>query len=756
MTKETISLTKDLVWPWSSPYLGLWALIVAALVLAAMTIWTYTGVKRVSRLRVGFILVLRLLALVLACMMILRPSLAFRESVQLPSTLLLVLDASESMTFQDEFGNQSRWNALNRHLKDCEPILKELQENQDVTIVRYHFAADARPFDPQAVPDGRRTDFGQSLQTLFQQHRDDRNLRGLLIVSDGTDNGTRFPSLNEAARWRALSCPIHTFGLGQPTTSEQQRDIVLVAIHPEPSPVPVKGKLTVKGVLDAFGFENAAVTVRLFLDDKEVQASKEVLRKSKGNEIILTTDAPATPGEIKVTLKVDPLPGEMSLANNEIGTYVTVTKEGIAVLFADRLRLEQKFIRHALEGDRRIRLFMAWRVDEDAPGGIDPLQLEKQHYDVIILGDLSAKRLCGGDRRTLQQIHDLVKNKGTGFMMMGGEDSFSNSDWNRTPIADLLPVRLDEVGQIGDKIRMEPTKEGFAHYLMRLTEPNDANKELWQKLPALDGMTKMGRIKPGSTVLAASGNETPVLVYQKYGEGRTLAFAGDTTWRWQRLGQPKSSLGVDAHARFWRQLVLFLAKQDEKEGGVWVKPDTRRLPSGSKLGFSVGMVGKGGVEAKEARFEVKVISPQKAETVVPTAQDQGAERGVFWKSEAPGEYRIEVVGKGTDKDGKEINGKASARFLVYQDDAELMRKAADHDFLQKLAQTGGGKFHRAQELRDFLKSLQQSPLSQGPSKTHLWPDWRRGTQYEFLTSYFLLFVAVLSLEWLLRRSWGLV
>ena len=77
------------------------------------------------------------------------------------------------------------------------------------------------------------------------------------------------------------------------------------------------------------------------------------------------------PGEVKVTLKVDPLPGEVSQVNNEISTYVTVTKEGVSVLYVEgKYRAwEPKFIRYALSQDPRIRLVRGRAADRRAAAG---------------------------------------------------------------------------------------------------------------------------------------------------------------------------------------------------------------------------------------------------------------------------------------------------------------------------------------------------------------------------------------------------
>lgn len=762
MSNETVILTKDPAWPWSLPPFGSWALALVGLALVALTIWTYLGVKNAGWRRVGMILCLRLAALVLVCFMILRPSLAFRETARVPSTLLIAVDGSESMTIKDEHDGQSRWEALQRVLGDCEPYLLKLRDEQNITLLRFRFAENVGKLEPEAKADGKRTDFGDMLQALYADHSRERNLRGLIILSDGADNGTRVPALTEAARWRNVPCPIYTFGLGQQTTSDRQRDIAFTSIQSEPASVYIKGKMTVKGTIDAPGFENAAVTLRLLIDDKEILAQPDALRKTLGNSVAVTTDAPSNPGEIKVTLKVDPLPGELATTNNEISTFVTVTKEGIKVLFVDKPRFpEPQRICDALEADPRIRLYMAWRrTDDKQPraGQADLFQFDSQHYDVIILGDLSARRLTADNPQALAQIHELVKDKGTGLLMMGGYDAFGNSDWSNTDIAKLLPVQLNERGQIDGPLKFEPTREGLAHYVLRQADNPEDNRRLWAELPPLNGMTRLGREKPGATVLATrQGSTVPVLVGQKYGTGRTLAFAGDTTWQWERLGLPKKAQGSEVHARFWRQLVLWLAKQDEVEGNAWIKPDTRRLPAGSKLGFNVGLRGAGGTDLKNARFDVKVSGPQLPLEAVTTARnDQGDVRGNFWKTDAPGEYRLEVSAKGKDVDGKEIDGKASVRFLVFQDDAERARRAADHDFLNKLAHAGGGKYYRAQELRGFLQELQTIPAPRNAPKVELWPDWRSNQLTPFRTGIFLLFVCLLALEWFLRRTWGLV
>src|SRR5438105_8015582 len=280
---EPWNFTFDPAWPWSA--VGVYALVLVALILVALTVWTYRAVRAMSAGRLLLLIGLRLLALLVACLVVLRPSVAYQDEAHLQSTLLIAADNSLSMTIQDQIANQSRWDYLCRLLQECEPDLRKLRDDHNVSIIMSQFAGEVSDFDPSGKANGKRTDFGEMLNYLYERHSSERNLRGLLILSDGADNGTRFPALTLASKWRALSCPVHTFAFGLTTTTSNQRDIAFTAIKPDPSPVAIKGKLTVKGTVDAPGFENKLVNLSLFLDDKLVATKKQSLPLTVGNEV---------------------------------------------------------------------------------------------------------------------------------------------------------------------------------------------------------------------------------------------------------------------------------------------------------------------------------------------------------------------------------------------------------------------------------------------------------------------------------------
>src|SRR5437870_4655074 len=117
MMYANTSITVDPAWPWSLPALGISALGGVAIILTALTVWTYLGARGASWRRVGLVLALRLVALLVALVVVLRPSLAFEDLPEAPpSRLFFLLDASLSMGITDEFNNLSRWENTRRIL----------------------------------------------------------------------------------------------------------------------------------------------------------------------------------------------------------------------------------------------------------------------------------------------------------------------------------------------------------------------------------------------------------------------------------------------------------------------------------------------------------------------------------------------------------------------------------------------------------------------------------------------------------------
>jgi hypothetical protein len=818
MFDTDIFLSSNPAEPWSFYPFGLPALGLVALGLVLLTLWTYLGHPQASRRRILLVLLLRLAALVVILLTALRPSVGIQEDPKLPSVLLIGVDLSESMTVPDELNNQPRINAVRKVLERCQSTLDELRDEQKVNVVLYGFGpADFNPdgglYHPAAPAKYPRSDYGTYLNRTFDRWQTERFVRGHLIIGDGQDNGVAFRPEAEAARWRQTGRQVHTFGVGSTLTQPDARDVALTSANvtsgnPDGS-VFIKTEFTLRVTANAFGFVGSTPPIEVRFDEGEgykLQLTQTVtLAKEKDNEFELKLKAPDRPGEIKLRIEIPvaSVPGDVAPSNNVIETYLTVTKEGMRVLYVDRISYELPAINHTLAADKRIDLYPVIRqTDQPAtPSEREDFDFDKNAYDVIILGNVSAKQLTSIDPALPRRIADQVLTRGVGLLMLGGHATFTGTPgypdatgWRGTKeIEDILPVDLAGQPPVSNDVftkdtarfQFLPVVRNANHYLVRLADTPEESAAQWRKLndPAnrvrFTGLSKIGTPKPNATLFAVASDDrgqspvplpdaqaaklAPLLVGHQIGvgnRGRVLVMAAQDTRLWMKLGQPKSNDGIQLHARFWRQMVRWLAHQEEDEGAAFAKPDWRRGPVGAKQSIRVGLRQPGGTSAVEPKFDVKVLAPGEDEAAAkPISVVTGPDGGwvVPYDPKAPGEYTVKLAAYGKSTDGKEVRGEATARFLAYPEASdEMLRKAADHEVLKRIAAAGGGQFRRLEELPAFLRELKGQPLEAVKPKPRYVPDWRVEKSQGFLPAWLIVFAALLGTEWGLRRYWGMV
>ena len=329
-------------------------------------------------------------------------------------------------------------------------------------------------------------------------------------------------------------------------------------------------------------------------------------------------------------------------------------------------------------------------------------------YDAYILGDVDSTAFEQGE---LADLADCV-NRGAGLIMLGGFQTFGPGGYDDTPLAKVLPVGMDRLErqtpdepmradvQLPGPLKMQPTKLGLMHFALRLAGKPGENEALWSKLPPLEGANKFHDLAQGATVLADAGPDKPLLVAHSFGAGRVMAFAGDSTWRWWMGGfEP-------AHKRFWRQIVLWLARKDQtQEGTVWIRMAQRCFAPSQRVEFSVGATSPTGDPIAGAQFKAEIVLPDgRTRKELPLARQSEQMVGSFSDTDAAGDYAIEVTA--TEKD--QPLGSARARFLVSHQDLELDNAAADAATMGSLAAMTGGKSLAPEELRKLIRSLTEN------------------------------------------------
>lgn len=804
---------------------GWWVFIgVAGAALVALTVWAYRGHREASRQRIALLIALRLLALLVALFTAVRPSWKVEEKPNTPSRLLIGIDLSGSMTVNDAPGSQPRIDFVRKVLAECQPTLDELQERQNCEVFLYAFGpAEFTPaggkYDPTAAAAAQRSDYAAFQKRVLQEWANEKHIRGLLVVGDGTDNGSGrldgrpFTPLDAAAEWRPKA-PVHTFAVGDPATNKSgEKDVAFADVALDPDPVAIKNKFVVRARVNAFKLPNISVPFKVQFDTGDGKGYQDVLveqvrlAKETNNLLEIPVDAPTELPKVngqerrqikvRVEIPVASCPGDTNADNNAVETYLNLTKEGLRVLLVDRLRPESGPLIDALTSDKRIDLR---KVDLQTDQGGEDLKpafdFDKMGYDVLILGNVSPRQLTAIDPKLPEKIAERVKAKGMGFMMIGGHATLNgNTGYGRDEagwrgvkaIEEILPVSLPPAAVDPESARymVLPEPRQADMYLTKLADARGDSLQLWDRLntPANKSrFTALNRLRPADVKDTASvylwakntntlvdlnaplaaDKEFPLLVGQQIGtdtKGRVLVFAAQDTELWRFLNIKTTQDGKQIHSRFWRQLALWLAKQDQEESNAFARPEFPRVKVKDAQGIKVGLRGPNGAAVGKPEFVLKVAGPgQKAEdaAVVPVGVGPNGEPRAEFVPDREGEYTVTLAATGT-ADGAEVKGEATARFLAVPDTTEeMLRRTPDHELLKSIAASGGGKFNRIEDLPGFLTDLKNQPLpTVAPTRKSI-PDWRRDHSQGFLPAWMLVFAAILVAEWGLRRWWGLV
>ena len=443
--------------------------------------------------------------------------------------------------------------------------------------------------------------------------------------------------------------------------------------------------------------------------------------------------------------------GEVVLSNNEISTFVTVLSGGLNVFFlqGSNFTWDYRFLMRAIERspDIQVEGWVIRRAPQGEKSEIDDSRFAQGRYNVYVLSDLPAEFLTPKQQSLLV---DAVVKGGAGFMMLGGRSSFGAGGWAGTPIETILPAIIhpgDGELEPPGGIKFVPSTQGLDSYVLQIGSNRAETQKLWEALPPILGSNRFLELKGSAQVLATSPapDAEPLMVAMETGKSRTIAYGGDT-WVWARF----SEAGRLAHRKLWRQLIFWLAhKENDSENHVKLALDRRRVSVGEKVDVSATARDSKGIAIPNVRYETKVEreGPEPSPTPVEL-YDQGDEaRGSVYATEKVGQagtYTITTIAK---RDGKEL-GRDKARFLVYQDDRELENPSADLKLAREIAEITGGELVNPEQLGTYLKGIDRSVFTEylSPSEYKVWDNW----------PFLLIFTAVLTLEWWLRKRHGWV
>lgn len=713
--------------------------------------------------------------------------------------IAVVADNSAGMQIKDRGQSETRGDSLRKLLaEDKNSWQARLDENFQVS--RYLFDSRLQPSKDfnELIFDGRSSAIGSALRTLKERFAN-RPLAGVILLTDGnaTDIAGTLPDLTGLP-------PVYPVVIGR---DDPIKDIALQAVNVsqtsfEDAPV------TIQADVSASGYVGSTIVAQL-LDStgKKVQEETSVARRDGDPLPFRFQVRPDKNGLSFYRLRVSareelgqfehPASSlEATLANNSRILAVDRGRGPFRILYvAGRPNWEYKFLHRALEDDDQLQLVGLIRIAKREPkfefrgrqgessnplfrgfgnqskeeverydqpvlvrlntrdqlelrGGFPKTPEELYGYDAVVIDDLEAEFFTQDQAMLLQKF---VSERGGGFLMLGGMETFVEGKYHRTPIGEMLPVYLDRAPlRNPGPLRLSLTREGWLQPWARLRNNESDEKLRIDQMPPFLVMNTVREVKPGASIVASAadsqGKSYPALVVQRFGRGRTAALTVGDLWHWG-LHDAEAHRDMD---KAWRQMMRWLVS--DVPGKIDLQTEIKREDPNGAVHVQVRVRDDKFQPLENTAVSLR-IQPVMAQSpgsetnfIRLTAEASATEPGLYEATFIPREtagFRCETTV--TNAVGAEL-GRVETGWSSDLAAEEFKSLKPNRALLATIAQRTGGEIVPALQLEEFTRRL---PSLRAPiTETWSYPIWHTPAVFAFALFCFLC-------EWGLRRWKGM-
>lgn len=610
----------------------------------------------------------------------------------------------------------------------------------------------------QLTSDGEVTALGGAFDDLARRHAT-ANLAALVVFSDFNQNAG--PAAPEAAR--ALGVKLYAVGVGATAAAD-------VAAGVQAAPHVKRGERgTVTVQLRQQGLEGLTVGVRVdavpVVTDEETAAQRTTVGEKS---IVLerpTVDiefpyVPDEAGRFRLVAEVEQLTGETVTENNRAVREITVRDDFLRLLFVEyEPTWEWRFIKEVFHRDKLVgmegfRTFLrsadprVRQTNDMFLPTMSPSRSEFFENDVIFLGDVPSTALSP---RFCEMTDEFVRNFGGGLVVLAGP-RFGLAQLAQTPLANLLPVKIDPAGRIADQEPFQPrlSPRALTYDFMQLGADDAEHKRAWDNLGKLPWYQPVKRLHSQATVLAqhpsdkcAGGSPQPLIAVRRAGRGEVVYVAFNETWRL------RSKHGERYYRQFWGQMIhrLGLSHALGSQKRFVVNTDRRRYQVDEQVLLTVEAYNEqfhplSQDDLPERRLRAELLLPEGAFAngeALQELQITELRSGVFETSFpvfAPGEYHVSVIDPITEEPVETV-------FQVTSRGVERQAAVRNVELQRAVAEANpGGRSYELTEVARLAEDIQLEPKTETTIEPlTLWNTW----------IMFGLVVFLLLSEWLVRK-----
>ncbi len=742
------------------------------------------------RLRVALLL-LRASLLGLVFVALLEPGRRLLQTSREPDRVVVAVDTSASMAVGEGQAQRSRVAAA-----AAKRILEDLKSREPAVAAElWFFDSDVRgaPVDElDAMASGARVSQGKTSLISGPIVRADNAdgvsgvgndgdggddvtsapdaaglpLGALIIISDGADTGGLGPALSAELRERAgrlgaprsgdadVRAPIHTVAIGSDAAF---KDVAIERVVADEFAF-VRNQVKVDVVLRQRGFSGSRVPITLAEDGVVVARTELTLvdNATAGDELRATmTFSPQRAGKRLYTVSVPVLDGEAIAENNRVDFTMKLIRDRIRVLqVAGRPSWDERFVRRLLKENPSVDLisFFILRSPSDISGApnselsLIPFPTRElfteqlSTFDVVIFQDFNYRPYNMGIY--LQNVADYVKGGG-GFLMMGGDLSFSEGDYAGTPIEGVLPVRLlaGHGHTSTDDFSPTVTDVGRRHPITDVsgTVRDAAAADPFSALPPLQGINKTGGLVPGATALLThpfengpDGSPQPVIAVADIDKGRSVAIMTDSTWHWSLPQVGQGAGRSDAHRKLLANTLRWLIRDPElSRVKLNLDADARGVEPGAPVSADVRVQDALYQPLEGAQVKIELIpldSDARGDGIAPVANATDDDAIVTGKDgsarvvvhpDRTGAWRVKAT---VSKDGA-IIGSDEDVFVVRKASLERLFAEARPEVLGAIAAAAGGRAVGPDDVTGLTVVDHQRTRIQRQKTEPIWNTW---------------------------------
>ncbi len=769
--------TSDLLWlgEFSPRWIAL--LIVLGIGVLAFSYYDLRDLKRVRR---WVLIALRGLVFSLAVFLLLEPALDMRQTSKVENHVAVVVDTSQTMALKTE-DDRTRFERGVEALEEFGPLEQASEGEHFFDYFTYGDELDTTTRESIAAMDpmAESADLTGALHEV-EQHYADKDLAGVVVITDGIDTGAigqrtargEEDKLDEQSRrfLESLDAPVHTLAADGDTS---MRDLAISRVLHDDFAF-VHNKMTVDVEIQAVGMDTKTVPVRLRRDGEELQTQNVQIHPEESTYEVTFEFVPEEIGKEVYTVDVPEYENEALYENNEHHFVLRVIRDRIRVLqVVGRPSWDQRFMRRLLKQNPNVELisFFILRTDENPqlvpqdemsliPFPTDELfQDELGSFDLVLFQNFNFGPY--NMRRYLDNISHFVRDGG-GFAMLGGDLSFASGGYAQTPIESLLPVELPTSTARSDVMdsehfNPEVTEAGHRHPITQLAFDPEDNEQRWADLPPLRGSNIVEGATDDATVLAEHPHQThggepmPVITVAERDEGRVMAVTSDSTWRWgfEHVGEGGTPRDYQS---FWNSAIRWLIQDPELK---LVRVDTNRdmIPPDSPLDATVRVYEPDYSPATDAEGTLTIDKSPLHDIGDGTDEAAGHYETTSFSTDHNGEW--EYDGRFTEPGIYQLHVEVPSDagtltdenlVLVAPDVSQYRDIEPRNELLAQISEVTGG-YHTV------LPEFSPGQLHFNEPR-HVEVHRRDVVQLWDSLVLFVLILALLGVEWTLRRRWG--